>query len=319
MKTIARMVFALGFLATAFLAGPASWAGSHTWDVWEVFSNADGTVQFVELKEANGTPGEVGLAGHAMIAHPSGHTYTILNNVVSPTSNKSYLLATSAFAALPGAPTPNEIIPANFLAFATDSSCEYNPWDIAAWTAGALPTDGIHSLTRTFVGSALTSAVNSPTNYAGATGSVDASGGGSASLPGVPDGTTGAPVRVDKLAADGSSLSITWDTAACTGELDHQILHGQKNGFPVSPSGPYTLLGGTCNIGTVSPFAWTPTPNASDGSGLVWFLIVAENNAGREGSWGKYDATHERNGPGTSGASNVCGSTNRDVTNVCGH
>lgn len=318
MKSISK-INVLGFIGAFCVFGPGAVAvaGSHTWDVWEVFSNADKTVQFVELKETNGTPGETGLAGHIMTANPTGHTYTIQNNVVPPTTNKSYLMATAAFAALPGAPTPDEIMPPNFLTPAADTSCVYPPWDTATWAVGALPTDGINSLTRTAVGSALTPATNSPKNYAGVTGTVDASGGGP--LPGVPDGVIGSPVRVDKLAADGSSLSITWDTAACSGELDHQILFGQKNGFPGSPGGTYTLQGGRCDIGTASPFTWTPTPDASDGSGLVWFLIVAENNALREGSWGKYDAANERNGPGTNGASNVCGVTNRDVTNVCGH
>jgi hypothetical protein len=120
------------------------------------------------------------------------------------------------------------------------------------------------------------------------------------------------------LTADGTSLSVSWDTAACTGEVDHQILFGNRSGLPAIAGGSYTLQGGQCNIGTASPYAWT-APSASDGSGLLWFLVVAENNAGKEGSWGKWNAASERNGTGTNGSSGVCAITDRDLTNACGH
>ena len=101
--TTLRNTLSVSVLAVA--SAPAI-AGSHTWDVWEVFSNADGTVQFIELHEANGGSQETGLGGHNIVASPTGTIYTILNNVSAPTTNKFYLLATAAFAALPGAPTP---------------------------------------------------------------------------------------------------------------------------------------------------------------------------------------------------------------------
>ena len=299
-------------------ASSAAHAGAHTWDVWEVFSNADGSVQFVELKEANGTNFETGIGGHPIVANPSARTYTIQHSVISPTANKSYLIATPAFAALPGAPTPDELMAPGFVLIAPgDTSVTYSPYDTATWAAGALPTDGVHSLTRTAAGSALSSAVNSPKNYAGATGSVDASPG--ASLPGVPDGTNGTPVTLTKLSADGSSLSVSWDTAACSGELDHQIIYGQRSGLPATVGGTYAPLGGACSIGTASPFTWNVTPDAADGNGLIWFLVVAENNAGLEGSWGKYNGANERAGPGTNGASNVCSVNDRVLSNACGH
>ena len=55
--SIRRLAFALGLWATCH-AGPAL-AGIHTWDVNEVFSNAAGTIQFVELWEAAGGATEV--------------------------------------------------------------------------------------------------------------------------------------------------------------------------------------------------------------------------------------------------------------------
>jgi len=160
-------------------------------------------------------------------------------------------------------------------------------------------------------------AANSPRNYAGATGSVDASGGGA--LPGVPDGVTGTAMLASKLAADGSSISVAWDAATCSDSNNHQILYGEKLGFPAVPGGTYTLLGGTCGIGSTSPYAWTPTPSSNDGNGLIWFLIVTKNASGTEGPWGTYNGTAERNGPGTGGSSNVCTTTSKSLAGTCGH
>ena len=300
-----RIALALASLTIA----PAALAGAHTWDVWEVFSNADGTIQFVEIREANGTSMEIAIGGHAMIANPSGTTFTIPGNVVAPTSNRSYLIATPGFAALPGAPTPNAVKNTGFLFALTDTSMQYNPYDTATWASGALPTDGVHSLQRTGPGQAMVVSVNSPTNYAGATGSVNAA----PPIPGVPG------LTVSKLAVDGSSLSVAFNTASCSDGNDHQILYGQGSGLPSTLGGTFTLLGGTCNIGTTSPYNWNGTPSVSDGSGLLWFLVVGENNSGKEGLWGAQTGALERTGPGTNGASNVCSITNKDVTSSCGN
>jgi hypothetical protein len=317
MKSIQRIAL-FGIFVALSASGPSAIAGSHTWEVWEVFSNADGSVQFVEIKETHGGTAEVGLGGHTMIGHPSGIS-TGMANVTGNTAFTFYLLATHDFAALPGAPTPDITLPAGVKLFqnATDTSMEYSFTNTASWTLGTLPTDGIHSLTRTVSLGPLSVATNSPTNFAGVPGSVDASGG--ASLPGVPDGLTGTAMKVGKLAADGSSLSITWDTGTCSDANNHQILYGQKTGFPAVPGGTYTLQGGTCGIGSTSPFTWTPTPSAVDGNGLTWFLVVTKNASGVEGPWGTYNGVAERNGPGTGGSSNVCTTTTKSIAGTCGH
>lgn len=156
-------VFSAGvFAALATLA----YGGAHTWDVVEVFSNADGTIQFVELREMNNTANESGLNGLQVTSQATGNAFTFPGNLVRPTSNKRILLATAGFAALPCAPTPDHIIPSNFFAIAGDT-VRYHIYD--TWVFGAVPTDGTNSLNR--VGG---SAPNTPTNYAGGTGSVNA-------------------------------------------------------------------------------------------------------------------------------------------------
>lgn len=168
LESTVGLAFAL-VVALGLSPAPAH-AGSHTWDVNEVFSDATGQVQFVELVEANGTPGETGVPGHTMTSNAK--SFTIVGPALAPpTSNKFYLIATAAFAALPGAPTPDAIIPAGVLPFFFSTSGDtvtYVPWD--ALTFGSVPTDGTTSLKAD-----LTTGLNSPTNYAGVTGSVDAS------------------------------------------------------------------------------------------------------------------------------------------------
>ena len=157
-------------LTTLGLTATTVHAGSHTWDFTEVFSNADGTVQFLEMRECCGGANETGVNGKTISS--ASHSFMLPGPALTPpTSNKHYLIATAAFAALPGAPTPDAIIPAGSLPFFFSTggdTVNYVPWD--TWAFGAVPTDGINSLKRNGTVSA-----NDPTNYAGVTGSVDAS------------------------------------------------------------------------------------------------------------------------------------------------
>lgn len=150
------------------------------------------------------------------------------------------------------------------------------------------------------------------------TGSVTVIG-SSGAPPGVSDGTSGSPLRVRKLAVDGSSLEVSWDTS-CAGAADHQILYGYAFGLPGSTGGGYELSGSRCAIGTTSPFAWSATPPAFSGpTGWVWWLIVATDGAATEGSWGEDSADVERDGTGVGGASGECGCALKSLTNSCGH
>lgn len=178
---------ALGGIVLLLALVPAAHAGVHTWDVNEVFSNADGSIQFVELREANGTAGETGVGNGSISSLVQGQSHSFGNGAVTgPTTNKFYLIATQSFADLPGAPTPDEIIPIGkipFFAVAGDrvSFVTYDNFDFQLLS---LPTNGIDSLNRNGTGSTSgVVAVNSPTNYAGDSGSVDASPPGEPPVP----------------------------------------------------------------------------------------------------------------------------------------
>lgn len=160
----------LGTVAV-FSPGGDAIAGSHLWRFNEIFSNADGTVQFIELKECCGSTTENGLNNRWVAGDVSANQYDFTVNIAGNTANKHLLLATSGFAALPGAPAPDFIIEDNFLIFQGDT-LRYWTYPAATMTygTGELPSDGITSL---HIGG--TTGVNSPTNFSGETGSVDAS------------------------------------------------------------------------------------------------------------------------------------------------
>ena len=143
-------------------------AAFHLWTIRELFTNLDGSQQFIELFCP--TSSQTFVSGQQIRvtdqANTTTHTFTIPANVPGDTTNRAYLIATSAFAAAPGAVTPDAIVPSGFLFpaggtisfFGTPSSIVYT----------ALPTNGI--LSRVVPGSA--NQVNSPQNYAGQTGQV---------------------------------------------------------------------------------------------------------------------------------------------------
>ncbi len=151
-----------------FAASIAS-AGIHTWDVREVFSNASGTIQYVELFDAGSGGLETGVSGGTISSGTQTHTWSS-PAVAPPTNGKSYLIASATFAALPGAPTPDAIIPVGKMPFfnVAGDTVNFGPYD--SFVFGAVPTNGIDSLTD-----GLGVGPNTPKNYAGTQGSVNAS------------------------------------------------------------------------------------------------------------------------------------------------
>ena len=303
------------------LSGGMAFAGAHTWKVNEVFSNADGTIQFVELREVGGGAGETGVPGHQVTSNTKSFTIP-LPALATPTSFRSLLFATPAFAAIPGAPTPDYIFPAatHVPFFSTAGGADlfryvaFDNWNVPA---GAIPLDGFNSFNRSDAEGLPFTGPNTPTNYAGNTATIDLRP--PATPPAVPDGGgTGAPMTVTALDVAGSSLQISFDTAACTGDAGFHIVFGQKTDLPTAAAGSYAVDGGVCGVGQ-SPFTWNQVPSATDGFGLIWWLVLANDGATTEGSWGQNSGNVERLGPGPDGGSMVCGMTQKVLTNTCGN
>jgi len=166
MKTGTRLVWTLVPLAAVVVWLSPAFSASHQWRFNELFSNADGTVQFIEMKECCGLSEETQLTGKWVLAVHAGHQVNFRSDLVGDTAHAYLLLATQKFADIPGAPTPDVIIPEGFLPVPGDT-LEYWMYDLARWIYPALPTDGITSR-----GPSGTE-VNSPTNFNGDTGSID--------------------------------------------------------------------------------------------------------------------------------------------------
>ncbi len=163
-KKLAVWVVTCG-MSLAFIGNAAAFF--HNYRINELYSNADGSIQFIEL--TNGpVNGEMFSEGVTMSVTAQGgsasHTFTFPSNLPSSvTANTSVLLATQGFANL-GIVTPDFIVPAGFL-FTGGGTVNLGTFDIVTYSA--LPTNGILSMNRDG-----TTAVNSPRNFAGKTGTV---------------------------------------------------------------------------------------------------------------------------------------------------
>jgi hypothetical protein len=162
-------------LAAALLAARTADAAFHLWDISEVFTSADGTVQFIEFvaPPAPGGNFQNVLFNHTIVTEEVGivvlpiRSYTFLDNLPSnQTGGRRFLVATPAFEAAAGI-APDYVLDqvpfldvgiANRLNFAEGSDF----FDLAG-----LPTDGESSL---FDGGG--TGPNSPSNFAGEEGMV---------------------------------------------------------------------------------------------------------------------------------------------------
>jgi hypothetical protein len=148
----------------------------HLWNVSEVYSNADGSVQFVELFTSGF--GEIGFSLAALDSDQN--TLDGFTDFTGNTSSRHVLLATPGFGDLPGGVEPDFVLPPGFfdlegdtLVFRAVNLAE--TWDEVSF--GSVPADGTLSLHRVDPGAvdppqSFSVAANTPTNYAGDVGSV---------------------------------------------------------------------------------------------------------------------------------------------------
>ncbi|HQR12553.1 MAG TPA: hypothetical protein PLW68_14605 [Casimicrobiaceae bacterium] len=164
-----KILRALIAVSAAAVCLPAA-AHCHLFFLEELYSNADGSIQFITLKNGS-DDGENLFSGEQLqAAGATGpvQSFTFPNNLNVNTANRHVLVATAGFAAL-GIVTPDFTIPAGFLSTGKGS---------VTWTCngtslryGSLPTDGVMAL---FSGNVV--AQNVATNFKGDVGSIVAGG-----------------------------------------------------------------------------------------------------------------------------------------------
>ena len=162
--------------ALSIVAASAARAEYHTFQIEQIFSNANGTVQFVVMHEMFGQDGESLWAGNSLTIGaqafmfnrnlPGGTpAYGYGMGTPSPTANKRVLIATQGFADL-GLVTPDFVVPNGFL---PTGGGTLNYAGVDSVTFGALPTDGVHAINRS--GAMIQ---NLATNFSGQSASVAA-------------------------------------------------------------------------------------------------------------------------------------------------
>ncbi|HEX4782635.1 MAG TPA: hypothetical protein VH301_17895, partial [Usitatibacter sp.] len=177
MKTIVRILaLALGL----GLAG-TSQATFHLWRTDQVYSSADGKIQYIVVMAMSSGQQFIHDHGIAVSQGATTHTFTFNHDLDGDTaigggggyggggvSYKFMLLATQGFANL-NVVQPDFIIPDGFLFTSGGGAINWsNGWDIFNYTS--LPTDGTNALYR-----AGNTAVNMPQNFAGQSGTIQPS------------------------------------------------------------------------------------------------------------------------------------------------
>jgi len=203
--SISRAAVAAAILLVPNLAS----AASHLWRFSEFYSSPDRKIQFIEMQEIGGSSGETHLSEHwyATNTYNLDHSELLGSDLQLPTANQKFLVGTQSYAALVGVPQPDYVLPDGFL----DPSGDTVVWwfyQTIEIPPGVMPSDGVHSITVVDPDAPTYSVgVNSPTNLAGDTGTVD--------LPAaVPSGRSwGIPLSV--LLVGTGVLSIAYRRRSC--------------------------------------------------------------------------------------------------------
>jgi len=219
------------------LATSAALANFHLFRIEQIYSNADGTVQFVVMHEPFSPNGEHLWLGQMLTSSVMG---TNIKNFPFPsnlpnsnTSGRRVLIATPGFAAL-GLVTPDFTMPSGFL---PTGGGTVNFAGVDAVTYGPLPTDGM-AIDRNG-----TPIPNVATNFAGASASVPAS-----------PATPGAPIA--------PHVGLWWNPAEDGTGYNFDVKHGVlvMSMFTYEAGGHsewYVAAGPLVNNGTNTTFTGT--------------------------------------------------------------
>lgn len=220
-------------LAGLLLASEAR-ATFHTWKINEIYSNADGSVQFIELHESLGFNGENLLATHFIqcVSGTLTNSFTFPTNLPSNTANKTFLISTANLAFIPGGVPVNYVFTnATPFLFAGSGTINYAGFDIVPYTN--LPSDGTPSLMRSG-GTMVFAANNSPVNFAGASNSI-------------------VLIRFASAVRSGTNIVLTFGTATGTNGTAGPNYAVQTNGVVGSTNwATFTNLAGNGTVKTVA-------------------------------------------------------------------
>ena len=233
----------------AALALPAA-ANFHLWHMNEVYSSADGKVQF--LRFTTSVSGQQFVDGHGLRSE-SGATindFSFPANLPGDSANHSFLVGTTSFAAL-NIVRPDFTVPDNFFFFGGGKITFGEGADV--WTYPALP-GGTNSLNRSGATGPAT-----PRNFAGQTGT----------LSGLPTPT----VTVSGPASSNQGDNVTFMAT----------LTGGNN-----PTGTVQFMDGSTNLGTpvavAGSAASTSTASLSLGSHQIKATYSGDSNNGTASS-----------------------------------
>jgi hypothetical protein len=190
----ARLVIVAAVVAVVLAAPAPAHASHHLWHFSQLYSNASGSVQFIQML-VDPEDGEDQIATVAITGGSQPFTFSANLSKTTTTVNKWILIATPGFASLPGGVTPDFTIPANFLSTG-GGTLHYGGGD--TWTYGTLPTDGVNALHKS--GATVTTSANTPENFNLQSGSVTLT----AAVPALP--AAGIAVLVGALLLAGSGL-----------------------------------------------------------------------------------------------------------------
>jgi hypothetical protein len=172
MRVLRSPFLGLASLAIAMQAN----AGSHLWRFSEFYSSPDKKIQFIEMQEIGGSNNEIGIEGHWYATDSFNQSHSQLLGTPLPfgTANKKFLVGTESYAALPDVPAPDYVLPDGIIEPGGDTIVWWF-YQTKTLPPNLMPADGTNSLhvnNPALPGSGFTVGLNSPTNFAGETGTV---------------------------------------------------------------------------------------------------------------------------------------------------
>jgi len=263
----ARRSSIVSFFAIVFLSAfalPAS-AEFHLFRIDQVYSNADGSVQYVVMRESTGSNFENFWMGNMLRTTTTAsmsQQFSFPTDLPSTaTASRKVLIATSGFAAQ-GLVAPDFVVPNGFIPIGGGSLDYASGTDHIALPA--LPTDGATAIDRNGNHVAAT-----PTNFAGATATL----GASAPAVNYEGLWWNAPAASESgwginFAHQGDTIFATWFTYDTTGKAWWLVMTATQSAPNVFSGTLFQTHGPAFNAVPFSPAAVVPT---SVGAGTLTF------------------------------------------------